>query len=355
MKTQFMPSVLLGILLPLASSSAQENDYKIEKGKISGYGQIGVEKVSEEYGGGFSLHTAVWPLVEKYPGKQFQTGLFHTWMFANYDPEIDAKGMYTSIEGGLGWWRDTRFATETPKFIMGGVALKFSAWANGPGAGKGRSWTEPKGKYAVAQLSSRVLWPPDGLNLKQGTFGELFGYGYRPLPLIEPKDTTDGHPVPTGNQCWTLFINSATAKGPIAFFLPEFFARPTIEETEMAGQFLDSRPAKPDRHLSMETQYIPAAISKTAKETPTQRSPKSSSPEPIAKPPPPSSTTSQPTKTTSFTRHSTPGSAAESQLPQSSKRPTHTSPPSEATPAQAGKSSTNQHPSKPAARSSGTN
>ena len=47
---------------------------------------------------------------------------------------------YSDIEGGLGWWRDTRFATETPKFIMGGVAPEFSEWANGPGVGKGRGW-----------------------------------------------------------------------------------------------------------------------------------------------------------------------------------------------------------------------
>ncbi|MBW7990738.1 MAG: hypothetical protein FVQ84_12090 [Planctomycetes bacterium] len=85
-------------------------------------------------------------------------------LHAQYDKKTTEK-VYSDIEGGLGWWRDTRFATETPKFIMGGVALNFSAWANGPGAGKGRDWDKPKGKYAVAQLSPWVLWPPDGLDL----------------------------------------------------------------------------------------------------------------------------------------------------------------------------------------------
>jgi hypothetical protein len=56
----------------------------------------------------------------------------------------EPKGMYSDIEGGLGWWRDTRFASETPKFIMGGVALEFSEWANGPGAGKGPRLEEPQ-------------------------------------------------------------------------------------------------------------------------------------------------------------------------------------------------------------------
>jgi hypothetical protein len=244
-----------------SKQGSEVESYQLKAGQISGYGGIRINKVDKAiYGGGYSMYSAVWPLVETYPGNRYQTGLLHTWMFAQYDPAIDTKGMYSCIEGGLGWWRDTRFATETPKFIMGGVALKFSEWANGPGAGKGRDWDQPNGKYAIAQLSSRVLWPPDGLNIKQGTSGELFGYGYRPLPLIESKTETYGEPVPTGDQCWTLFINTENAKGPITFFLPEFFARPTIDERKMAGQFLDSRPANPDRSLSMETQYIPAFV-----------------------------------------------------------------------------------------------
>ena len=82
--------------------------------------------------------------------------------------------MYSDIEGGLGWWRDTRFATETPKFIMGGVALDFLCLGPMvPAPGKGRSWEEPRGKYGIAQLSPWVLWPPDGLNLKQGTCGRV--------------------------------------------------------------------------------------------------------------------------------------------------------------------------------------
>ena len=45
--------------------------------------------------------------------------------------------LYSDIEGGLGWWTDTRFPTETPKFIMGGVGPNFSAIANGPAHGWG--------------------------------------------------------------------------------------------------------------------------------------------------------------------------------------------------------------------------
>lgn len=240
---------------PLTSGGGTNK--KIEKGQMAGYLIVPNEKVPQKYNGGFSMYISAWPLLEKYPGNKFQTGLFGTWMFAQYEKPYPER-IYSDIEGGLGWWRDTRFATETPKFIMGGVALNFCAWANGPGAGKGRNWKQPKGKYGIAQLSPWVLWPPDGLNLKQGTCGELFGYGYLPLPLTEKKATTAGKKVPTGNNCWTLFLNTGNFKGPVAFFTPYFWSKVTAERPELAGMFLDSRPSQPNRHLQMETQYIPS-------------------------------------------------------------------------------------------------
>ncbi|MCB9881002.1 MAG: hypothetical protein H6832_05720 [Planctomycetes bacterium] len=229
---------------------------------MDGYLGVPNDRVDTAFGGGFSLYVAAWPLLADHPGPRFQTGLFGTWMHARIDGPKPKERLYSDIEGGLGWWRDTRFPTATPKFIMGGVALNFVAWANGPGAGKGRDWSKPNGKYGVAQLSPWVLWPPDGLNLEQGTCGQLFGYGYLPLPLTEPKATTAGADVPTGNQCWTLFLNTETFKGPVAFFTPYFFSRVTIDRPELAGHFLDSRPADPNRALQMETQYVPAVVAR---------------------------------------------------------------------------------------------
>ncbi|HSQ57585.1 MAG TPA: sialate O-acetylesterase, partial [Gemmata sp.] len=217
-----------------------------EKGEMAGYLLVPHEKVDKAYNAGFSMYVAAWPLLKNYPGQDFQSGLFGTWMFAQHDTPRP-KGQYSDIEGGLGWWRDTRFATETPKFIMGGVALEFVEWANGPGAGKGRDWKKPAGKYAVAQLSPWVLWPPDGLNLKPGTSGELFGYGYLPLPLTAAKTITAGKDVPTGNQCWTLFLNAGNFKGPVTFFVPYFWSKPTVEKPELGGLFLDTRPSDPNK------------------------------------------------------------------------------------------------------------
>ncbi|MFO0966639.1 MAG: sialate O-acetylesterase [Gemmataceae bacterium] len=232
--------------------------------EMAGYLLVPHEKVDAKYNAGFSMYVAAWPLLKNYPGSDFQSGLFGTWMFSQYDGKKPEKA-YSDIEGGLGWWRDTRFATETPKFIMGGVALNFVEWANGPGAGKGRNWKKPAGHYAIAQLSPWVLWPPDGLNLKQGTSGELFGYGYLPLPLTASKKTTAGKDVPTGNQCWTLFLNTGNFKGPLTFFTPYFWSKPTVKNPELGGLFLDTRPSDPNKAVQMETQHIPAFIAKDAK------------------------------------------------------------------------------------------
>lgn len=253
--------ILLFMLLlrPVSGGTNQ-----IQKGEMAGYLLVPNERVQEMYNAGFSMYVAAWPLLEEYPGHRFQTGLFGTWMHAQYDGPEPAN-LYSDIEGGLGWWRDTQFATETPKFIMGGVALNFCEWANGPGAGKGRDWDQPAGKYGVAQLSPWVLWPPDGLNLKQGTCGELFGYGYLPLPLTKAKSSTAGKNVRTGNNCWTLFLNTGNFKGPVAFFTPYFWSRPSVDDPNLAGMFLDTRPSQPNRALQMETQYVPSVQSVDAR------------------------------------------------------------------------------------------
>ena len=230
---------------------------RIRQAEMAGYLIVPNDTVPETFNAGFSMYVAAWPLLKAYPGDRFQSGLFGTWMFAQSAGRAPVN-LYSDIEGGLGWWRDTRFATETPKFIMGGVAPNFVEWANGPGAGKGRDWQKPAGKYGVAQLSPWLLWPPDGVNLKQGTCGELFGYGYLPLPLIPAKATTAGKNIPTGDNCWTLFVNTRNFKGPVAFFTPYFWSRTAVAEPRFAGALLDSRPANPNRHLQMETQYVPA-------------------------------------------------------------------------------------------------
>lgn len=260
MKYAYIFPIAFAMSVLAAEPPAAKPAAQTQSGEMAGYLLVPHERVPETYNAGFSLYVAAWPLVKDYPGNRFQTGLFGTWMFAQNEAQgPNREKPYSDIEGGLGWWRDTRFATETPKFIMGGVAPEFCEWANGPGAGKGRDWENPGGKYGVAQLSPWVLWPPDGLNLKQGTSGQLFGYGYLPLPLTPAKSTTAGKRVPTGDQSWTLFLNTHNFKGPVAFFTPYFWSRETAEKQEWAGRLLDSRPSEPNKAIQMETQHVPSA------------------------------------------------------------------------------------------------
>lgn len=241
-----------------AKKPAAEQPSKPVPGEMAGYMLVPTERVPETFNAGFSLYAAAWPLVQRYPGHRFQTGLFGTWMFAQF-PGQPPKDAYSDIEGGLGWWRDTRFPTETPKFIMGGVGVNFSEIANGPSHGAG-TWEDPKGLYGVAQLSPWLLFPIDGLNLKQGTCGQLFGYGYLPLPLTNAKATTAGSNVPTGDHSWTLFLNTKNFKGPVCFFTPYFWSRSSVKRPDLAGLMLDSRPSDPNKAFQMETQYVPALI-----------------------------------------------------------------------------------------------
>ena len=250
--------IILALILVVIGTTAQQasDGSKLKKGNVGGYMIAQTEKVDDSYNAGYSMYVAAYPLLKEYPGRSFQSGLFGTWMHPMYDKPLPVPKLYTDIEGGLGWWRDTEYATETPKFIMGGVQRDFAGWANGPGAGKGRDWSKPKGKYGIAQLSPWILWPPDGLNLKQGTCGELFGSGYLPLPLTEPKSKTAGKNVTSGNQCWTLFINSANFKGPVAFFTPYFWTEASVEDPQISGLFLDQKPSQANKPFQMETQHI---------------------------------------------------------------------------------------------------
>ena len=242
---------------------------QITNASRSGFTWITKETITDlNYGSGYSMYTAAWPILKDYPGPQgFQMGLGSSWLTTQRTGN-EPEDFYTTIEGGIGWWHDTRFGTKTPKYIMGGVSYNFYAWANGPGAGKTqmlpngqRDWSTAGGKYGVAQLSNKLLWAPDGLNLAQSLNGELLGYGYTPLPLTDPMTETNGLAIETGNQCWTLFLNTTNFKGPASFFLPTFWTEPVLEDFSLEGLFLDSRPSDPNIPLGLEHAGSPALIS----------------------------------------------------------------------------------------------
>ena len=244
-------------------------DAQVIDGRRTGFTWIPTEDVSDKnYGAGYTLYSAAWPIFEEYPGpRDFQMGLAGCWLTTQRTGDEPGQ-FYTTIEGGLGWWHDTRFGTKIPKFIMGGVSHNFYAWANGPGAGRSanlpngqRDWSTPGGKYGVAQLSNKLVWAPDGLNMAQSLNGEMLGYGYTPLPLTEPLEETNGQDVRTGNQCWTLFLNTTNFKGPATFFMPTFWTEPVLQDPSLEGLYLDSRPSEPNIGFGIEHAGSPALVS----------------------------------------------------------------------------------------------
>ena len=256
-----MALVASGMALTLSASTVPAA--KLPRAQADGYMIVPkkLHQVPRIYDGGFSMYTAAWPLLLRYPGNQFQSGLFGTWMAAQYKGR-PPQHLYSDIEGGLGWWRGTRFPTAAPKFRLGGVAYNFHAIANAPGNGSG-TWSHPRGLYGIAQLSPWILFPPDGLTLKPGVNGQLFGYGYFPLPLTDPQATTDGKKIPMGNHCWTLFLNTHNFKGPVCFVTPYFWNSQAVKHPRLIGKLLDSRWSRANRPFQMETQYLPAAVSRT--------------------------------------------------------------------------------------------
>ena len=223
------------------------------------------------FDGGYSMYVSAWPLQQTHPGPGFQTGLPSTWMSSAADAG------YSTIEGGLGWWSATRFPIEAPKFTVGAVSVDFFEFANGPAAGGGTegdfdwqdwNWEQPQGKYGVAQLSPNLLFPPDGLNLAADSQGDLFGYGYHPLPIVDARTSTGPiGQVETGANSWTLFLNTTNFSGPAAFIIPEHWTRPLITDPESraeapgASPFLDAHGSAPNQPVDVESHDMPAVTS----------------------------------------------------------------------------------------------
>ncbi len=245
------------------ADAAQPQSPKLVSQGLAGYISMRVPAPPAEYGYGVSLYATAWPLLEK-PLSDFQIGLASIWIVPenrsiNYPllpkgtlardswPERGPsyRDVFQTIEGGLGFWANTRFGSPTAKFRMNGTndgynhEISTPGWAFGGGPSAKALAAD---KMGIAQLSSRILVPPDGLTFKKGTCGELLGYAWMALPLTRAKATTAGINVPTGNQCWTLFLNTQNARGPVAFYTPSTWSRISRQYPPAAARGLDTRP-----------------------------------------------------------------------------------------------------------------
>lgn len=208
---------------------------------------------------GMGFYAAVWPLVDQ-PLANFQIGLPSTWILPDNSDNKDrplapvgtlartwpARGptwssVFQTVEGGLGYWAGNHFRYGPPKFSLNGTPQCYDYEIGSPG------WSFfysnealPDHRLGIAQLSNRLLIPPDGLPFQGRPNGEFFGYAWMALPFTEP---TAGEP-PTGDQSWTCFVSAANFRGPIAFYIPETWSKigKLFNDPFLFGRGLDARP-----------------------------------------------------------------------------------------------------------------
>jgi hypothetical protein len=216
----------------------------------------------EGYGYGVGFYSAVWPLVDR-PIADFQIGLPSTWIIPdnsdNKTEPLAPKGTYArdnwpergptyaevfqTIEGGPGYWAGNRYRYGPPKFSMNSTPQCYDYELASPGWNFFReSQALPDDRLGVAQLSNRILIPPDGLPFEGKPDGQFVGYTWMALPFT-PASTGE---VPTGDQSWTCFLSAANFKGPIAYYIPETWSKigELFHEPFLNGRGLDARPGR---------------------------------------------------------------------------------------------------------------
>lgn len=214
-----------------------------------------------EFGMGMGFYSAAWSLIDR-PLAHFQIGLASGWIVPdnrdNKDQPLAPEGtlgrtwkergptwdsVFQTVEGGLGYWAGNRFRYGPPKFSMNGTPQCYDYEVGSPG------WsffydTEalPDHRLGIAQLSNRLLLPPDALPFDGDPAGRFFGYTYMALPFTDPVPSMDGK-APTGDHAWTCFLATANFKGPIAYYIPETWSKiaDVFRAPFLHGRGLDSR------------------------------------------------------------------------------------------------------------------
>jgi len=263
---------IVGLAWLSATCSGQENQPrktpKAEAGKITshahglhGYIGFGHEQLPADggYNAGMGFYAAVWPLVDQ-PLADFQIGLPSSWIQPdnsdNKDKPLAPEGtlartwkprgptwssVFQTVEGGLGYWAGNHFRYGPPKFSMNATPQCYDYEVGSPG------WSFfydnealPDHRLGLAQLSNRLLIPPDALPFRGNPNGEFLGYTWMALPFTDP--TTDDPP--TGDQSWTCFLSAANFKGPIAYYIPQTWSKigKLFNDPFLYGRGLDARP-----------------------------------------------------------------------------------------------------------------
>lgn len=213
------------------------------------------------FGMGCGFYSAAWSLIGE-PLADFQIGLASTWLVPDNRDDKDVplapegtlarqwkergptwSSVFQTVEGGLGYWAGNRFRYGPPKFSMNATPQCYDYEVGSPG------WsffydTEalPDHRLGIAQLSNRLLIPPDALPFRGDPAGRFLGYTYMALPFTDPVPAAAGK-APTGDQAWTCFLAASNFKGPIAYYIPETWSKiaDIFHVPYLHGRGLDAR------------------------------------------------------------------------------------------------------------------
>ena len=99
------------------------------------------------------------------------------------------SSVFQTVEGGLGYWAGNHFRYGPPKFSMNATPQCYDYEVGSPG------WSFfysnealPDNRLGIAQLSNRLLIPPDALPFQGNPNGEFLGYTWMALPFTDRHD-----------------------------------------------------------------------------------------------------------------------------------------------------------------------
>jgi hypothetical protein len=246
---------------PAAIPSRQATEVTQQSDGLHGYIGFGHDPLpaGSAYSAGMGFYAAVWPLIDQ-PVADFQIGLPSSWILPDNSDDKDQplapegtlartwrergptwSSVFQTVEGGLGYWAGNHFRYGAPKFSMNATPQCYDYEIGSPG------WSFfysnealPDNRLGIAQLSNRLLIPPDALPFQGHPNGEFLGYTWMALPLT---DATQEDP-PTGEHSWTCFLSAANFKGPIAYYIPETWSKigKLFKYPFLYGRGLDARP-----------------------------------------------------------------------------------------------------------------
>lgn len=220
--------------------------------------------IPDNFRSGFGWYSTLWPISPN-AIDNFQLGLSSTWIVpdnrtvgkdtaqklcststntwvknAASSPNSGTYGLYLfqTIEGSLGWWGNEKFRTAFPKYMANITQNCYTTELATPGWGFFTNEPTDRSKTGLIQLSNQIIMPPDGMTFEEDLEAPQLGITWHILKLPRFDHAFGSR---SGDNSWTLFMNTSNFKGPIAFVAPQFWADGSLSNPLQANISMDKR------------------------------------------------------------------------------------------------------------------